>query len=176
MFCNFRKPAVNLFISKKMMAQIVTMGAWATIISFAFLKLPVFEQFFVSSPSSLEVSDPMDIRLTGYFVLFILAALANGFNVRDDGFKIFSGLGENPGFLKVMVTIIAIQALIVNCALIPLAPFRFIGEMFSCVPFGITGWCVVVVLALTMIPVDIIRKICIGAGKSEEKSEAKEEK
>lgn len=155
-------------ISKKMMAQIVTMGAWLTIVSFAFLKLSVFEQFFPDKNAS------MDRRLTGYFVLFILAALANGFNVRDNGFKIFKGLNDNPGFLKVMFTIIAIQALLVNCALIPLAPFRFIGEMFSCVPFGVSGWCIVIVLALTMIPVDMIRKLCIGAGKEDKKGSEKE--
>ena len=143
-------------ISKKMMAQIVTMGAWATIISFAFLKLPFFKQFFYTNGAY-----DMDKHLTGYFVLFILAALANGFNVRDDGFKIFSGLKKNPGFLKVMFAIIAIQALIVNCALIPLAPFKFIGEMFSCVPFSLAGWGVVIVLAATMIPVDMIRKLWV---------------
>ncbi len=155
-------------ISKKMMAQIVTMGAWLTIVSFAFLKLSVFDQFFPDKDAS------MDRRLTGYFVLFILAALANGFNVRDDGFKIFKGLDENPGFLKVMFTIIGIQAVLVNCALIPLAPFKFIGEMFSCVPFGVSGWCIVVLLAITMIPVDMIRKLCIGAGKQDKKVSEKE--
>ena len=154
-------------ISKQMMAQIVTMGAWLTIVSFAFLKLPFFQQFFLTNGAY-----DMDKHLTGYFVLFILAALANGFNVRDDGFKIFSGLNKNPGFLKVMFSIILIQALIVNCALVPLAPFKFIGEMFSCVPFGIAGWCVVIVLAATMIPVDMIRKLCVGSGKEKKASSA----
>ncbi len=158
-------------ISKKMMAQIVTMGAWATIISFAFLKLPFFQQFFYTNGAY-----DMDKHLTGYFVLFILAALANGFNVRDDGFKIFSGLDKNPGFLKVMFAIIAIQALIVNCALIPLAPFRFIGEMFSCVPFSLAGWGVVIVLAITMIPVDMLRKLCVGAGKEPAKNSSSSKK
>ena len=166
-------------ISKSMFAQIITMGAWLTGISFLFLKLPFFTQFFTQTLAQYTDVEkealnlgidkmPNDIMLTGYFVLFILAALANGFNVRDNGFGIFKGLGENKNFLKVMITIIAIQALIVNCALIPLAPFKFIGNMFSCVPFGITGWCVVLVLALTMIPVDLIRKAVIGAGKKEE--------
>ena len=31
--------------------------------------------------------------------------------------------------------------------------------MFSCVPFGITGWVVVIILGFTMIPVDIVRKL-----------------
>jgi len=148
-------------VSKKMLAQIITMGTWLTIISFTFLKLPFFQNFFMSNNGYDESK-----HLTGYFVLFILAALANGFNVRDDGFKIFAGLDENTGFLKVMFTIIGIQALLVNCALIPLKPFQFIGEMFSCVPFSLVGWCVVIVLAVTMIPVDMIRKVCVGSGGS----------
>ena len=143
-------------ISKQMMAQILTMGTWLTIVSFAFLKLPFFQSFFYTNGAY-----DVDKHLTGYFVLFILAALANGFNVRDDGFKIFSNLNENPGFLKVMISIILIQALIVNCGLIPLAPFQFIGEMFSCIPFGVTGWGIVIVLAATMIPVDMIRKLWV---------------
>ncbi len=176
-------------ISKQMFAQIGIMGAWLTAISFLFLKLPFFTQFFADTLASYTDKElnllnlgmdkvPNDIQLTGYFVLFILAALANGFNVRDDGFGIFKGLNENPNFIKVMCTIIAIQALIVNCALIPLAPFKFIGNMFSCVPFGFVGWCVVALLAITMIPVDLIRKACVMAisGSSKEASDDKSDK
>ncbi|MCI8528526.1 MAG: calcium-translocating P-type ATPase, PMCA-type [Lachnospiraceae bacterium] len=139
-------------VSKKMMAQILIMGAWLTIVSFLYLKLPVFRGFF----------DTDKQHLTGYFVLFIVSALFNGFNVRDDGFGIFKGLNENTGFLKVFFTIILVQAAIVNAALIPIPVFAWIGEMFSCVPFGIMGWIVVVLLAVTMIPVDMIRKCFMG--------------
>lgn len=145
-------------VSKKMMTQILVMGAWLTIISFVFLKVPFFEQFFESSDG--VVTGLTKEHLTAYFVLFIVSALFNGFNVRDDGFGIFKGLSQNTGFLKVFFTIIIVQAVIVNAALIPLKPFQWIGEMFSCVPFGIMGWVVVVLLAFTMIPVDLIRK-CI---------------
>lgn len=136
-------------VSKKMMAQILTMGAWLVVISFAFLKLPFFDQFFNTEEQ----------KLTAYFVLFILSALFNGFNVRDEKFAIFSGLNENTGFLKVFFVIIAIQACIVNAGLVNLDIFKWIGEMFSCVPFGITGWVVVIILGFTMIPVDIVRKL-----------------
>ncbi len=135
-------------ISRQMAIQILTMGAWLTILSFVFLKMPLFDTFF----------DTEAQKLTAYFVLFIVAALFNGFNVRDDGFSIFKGLDENRGFMKVLLTIAAVQACIVNAGLIPLGIFKWIGEMFSCVPFGIKGWAVVVVLAATMIPVDMIRK------------------
>ncbi len=139
-------------VSKKMMAQILTMGAWLVVISFAFLKLPFFDQFFNTEEQ----------KLTAYFVLFILSALFNGFNVRDEKFAIFSGLNENTGFLKVFFVIIAVQACIVNAGLVNLDIFKWIGEMFSCVPFGITGWVVVIILGFTMIPVDIVRKCIVG--------------
>ena len=101
-------------------------------------------------------------RRTGYFVLFIVAALFNGFNVRDDGFGIFRGLNENTGFLKVFFLIILVQAVIVNAALVPFPLFTWIGNMFSCTPFGIQGWIAVVLLSVTMIPVDLVRKLVVG--------------
>ncbi len=135
-------------VSGKMFAQIVTMGIWLTILSFWFLKFPFFDRFFDNDAQ----------KYTAYFVLFIIAALFNGFNVRDDGFAIFKGLNLNPGFLKVWFAIAAAQALIVNAGLVPFAAFQWIGNMFSCVPFHADGWIVTVALAATMIPVDLLRK------------------
>lgn len=135
-------------ISKPMMGQILTMGLWLTVLSFLFLKLPVFDRIF---PVHEE-------KLTAYFVLFIWSALFNGFNVRDDGFGIFRGLNQNTGFMKVFAIIAIVQAAIVNAPLIPFQVFTWIGDMFSCVPFPPLGWVVAIVLAFTMIPVDLIRK------------------
>lgn len=139
-------------VSKKMMGQILTMGIWLTVVSFIYLKVPFFINLFANEEQ----------HLTGYFVLFIVAALFNGFNVRDDGFAIFAGLNENKDFIKVFLIIIIVQALLVNAAIVPLAPFQWIGEMFSCVPFGIKGWIAVVLLACTMIPADMVRKLCVN--------------
>lgn len=141
-------------VSKKMMAQIITMGVWLTFISFLYLKHPFFIGLFETEEQ----------HLTGYFVLFIVSALFNGFNVRDDSFAIFKGLNENTGFLKVFFAIIFVQALIVNAALVPFTAFTWIGNMFSCVPFGIKGWAAVVLLAVTMIPIDLIRKAVVNRG------------
>ena len=138
-------------VSRKMMAQIITMGAWLVFISFLYLKLPFFRNLF----------DTEKQHLTGYFVLFIVSALFNGFNVRDEKYGIFQDLNENTGFLKVFFTIILVQALIVNAALVPFTVFTWIGNMFSCVPFGSAGWAEVVLLAVTMIPVDLVRKAVV---------------
>ncbi len=140
-------------VSREMMTQIVIMGIWLTVLSFVYLKADIFKNMFATEEQ----------HLTSYFVLFIASALFNGFNVRNDGYGIFKGLNENTGFLKVFFGIIVIQALIVNSGLVPLEIFKWIGNMFSCVPFGLTGWIVVFILAFTMIPVDLIRKVVTGA-------------
>lgn len=143
-------------VNRKMMTQILVASAWLSLISFLYLKLPFFGNLFETEKQ----------HLTGYFVLFIVSALFNGFNVRDDGFGIFKGLDENTGFLKVFFTIIIVQALIVNAGRIPISAFEWIGNMFSCVPFGIQGWGVVVLLAMTIIPVDLVRKMFAPSGNS----------
>lgn len=139
-------------VSKPMMAQILTMAAWLTIVGFVYLKAPFFVNLFKNEEQ----------HLTGYFVLFIVSALCNGFNVRDDGFGIFKGLDQNTGFLKVFFLIILVQFVIVNAALIPVPVFTWIGNMFSCRPFGIAGWAAVILLSITVIPVDLVRKMIIN--------------
>lgn len=136
-------------VSKDMAIQIGVMGLWLTVISFIYLKSPAIANFF----------DNEEQHLTGYFVMFIWSALFNGFNVRNDNLKIFQGLNENPGFMRVLITIVLVQFVIVNAALIPYPPFTWIGAMFSCVPFGPSGWLVVALFAVTMIPVDMLRKV-----------------
>lgn len=136
-------------ISKSMALQIGIMAVWMTLLSFGFLKLPVFLDIFGSEEK----------LYTGYFVLFVVAALFNGFNVRDEGFGIFKGLKDNPSFMKVWIAIVLVQALIVNAGLVPLGAFQWISSMFSCTPFGAIGWVVVFALAFTMIPVDLLRKL-----------------
>ncbi len=136
-------------VSKEMMTQIGIMGVWLTLMSLVYLTSDWTRSFFETDAQFM----------TSYFVLFIASALFNGFNVRDDGFGIFKNLKDNPDFLKVMFMILGIQFCLVNVSLIPAAPAEWIGNMFSCVPFGIAGWILVLVLAFTMIPVDMVRKI-----------------
>ena len=136
-------------ISKPMMIQILVMGVWLTILSFCYIKSPFINDLFGGNQEQL---------LTSFFVLFITAALFNGFNVREDGFGIFKRLNQNKGFMRVFFIIVIIQALIVNVQLIDFVVFHWIGEMFSCVPFPLAGWAAAFLCAATMIPVDMLRK------------------
>ncbi len=133
-------------VSCPMAAQIGAAGLWLTALSFFFLKAPCFNGLFQTTEQ----------RLSAYFVLFIWSALFNGFNVRDEGGHIFRGLNENRGFLQVFAIIVAAQAVVVNAALLP--GLGWLSRMFHCVPFSPAGWAVVVVLAGSVIPMDLIRK------------------
>ncbi len=135
-------------ISPAMSSQILIIAGWVIGLSFAYLTMPVFASCFENQAQ----------LYTSYFVFFVAAALMNGFNVRDRGYGIFRRLRENPGFLKVWVLIVLVQAFIVNAPLLPWEPFELIGTMFSCTPFSLTGWGLVFLLALTVIPVDLLRK------------------
>ena len=138
-------------VSKPMGMQILFMAAYLLVMSFVFLTTPWFAEVLGGQPQ----------LYTAYFVLFVLSALFNGVNVRDDGVKVFARLDENPSFIKVWLTIAAVQALIVNAALVPLEAFRWIGAMFACTPFSLAGWALVFVMAATVIPVDLLRKVIV---------------
>ena len=141
------KSRTQSLVNKNMMSQVLCAGAWLGIISFAFLKLPFFKEFFENEGQ----------HLTAYFSMFVFSAVANGFNVRSEGINIFDHIKENKGFIKVMLAIVLVQIILTFVG----------GEIFSCTPFGIKGWLIIIVMSLTMIPVDMLRKIIM---KSSEKS------
>ena len=139
-------PRDQSIVTRPMMTQILTMGIWLTIISIVFLKAPFVRSFFETEGQFM----------TGYFCMFIFSAVFNGFNVRNDHWNIFLRIKENPGFIRVMGIIAVVQVLL-----------SFIGgEFFSCEPFGIRGWMMVILFAVTMIPVDMLRKLVTGSARS----------
>ena len=139
------KSRTQSLVNKNMMSQVLCAGVWLGVISFAFLKLPFFKEFFENEGQ----------HLTAYFSMFVFSAVANGFNVRSEGINIFDHIKENKGFIKVMLTIVLVQIILTFVG----------GEIFSCTPFGIKGWLIIIVMSLTMIPVDMLRKIIMKSSK-----------
>ena len=129
-------------VSKNMMSQVLFSGAWVTALSFTFLKLPVFVNMFGTEAQ----------HMTAYFSLFVLCAVFNGFNVRSEGVNIFEHISENKGFTKVMSIIVIVQVLLTFVG----------GKLFSCTPFGLQQWLVILGLGVTIIPVDLFRTAVIN--------------
>lgn len=129
-------------ISRPMAIQIVIMSIWLTILSLVWFKVPFFRACFATEAQ----------WYTGFFCMFVFAFMVNAFNVRSDSLNVFEHIGENKRFIHIWLAIMAVQVLLVSIG-------GVIGEIFSCVRFGLDGWITVCLMALTMYPVDLIRKI-----------------
>ena len=136
-------------ISRPMAIQIVIMSIWLTILSLVWFKVPVFRACFATEAQ----------WYTGFFCMFVFAFMVNAFNVRSDGLNVFEHIGENKRFIHIWLAIMAVQVLLVSIG-------GVIGEVFSCVRFGLDGWIAVCLMALTMYPVDLIRKVLTPKSKA----------
>lgn len=137
------KSRTQSIVSAKMMNQILFAGAWVAVLSFAFLKAPFFINMFANTEE----------HMTAYFSMFVLCAVFNGFNVRSNTINIFEHIKENMSFLKVMGVIVIVQAALTLVG----------GELFSCTPITVKHWLVIIAMAFTIIPVDMIRKVIFNS-------------
>ena len=129
-------------VSPDMRRAIMTGSLWMFAVSMFFL-------FSDISHSIFRVEETEKYLLTGYFAFFIFMALANAFNARASGIKLWADIRRNPGFLRMMLFIALAQMAMVYVG----------GEVLRC--YGLTAgeWLWVLALAATAWPVDFLRKI-----------------
>lgn len=139
-------------ISKNMGIQFVFMGLFLFAASIIYFKVPFIRELF---PAGIEGDAQFK---TSYFAMFMFMAIFNGFNVRTDKLNIFEKINENKSFVKVWLAM-----LLATVALCMIG--GPVGEIFSCTRFGIAGWVFVTLSAVTVIIVDLIRKIMFGTYK-----------
>ena len=82
------------------------------------------------------------------FTVFIYAVIFNSLNTRSNGFNVFEHFGENKKFSIVMISIAVVQTLII----------QFGGKVFSTVPMDVEHYIVALLIAVLIIPADLIRK------------------
>ena len=128
-------------VSKYMWNSILTGSIWIFILSMSILLVPPVKNLFRASPGNIYL-------LTGYFTFFIFISVFNAFNARTKEKNLFDNIFENKGFLKVIGLIVIIQILMTY----------FGGAILRSYGLTLKEWIVVIILAFTIIPVDIIRK------------------
>lgn len=84
------------------------------------------------------------------FATFMMAITFNGFNARTEHINPLHKIGRNPNFLLIMLVIFSLQYLFVT----------FGGKTFGVESLTWKSWAICFVLALFIIPLDMIRK-CI---------------
>ena len=129
-------------ITKKMLGQILITGAYTVGILSVFLIFPSirmrygFENDFVGF-------------MTAFFTLFVFSGIFNAFNARTSRVRFLANIRRNKGFLAIMLAVSAVQILLVF----------FGGSMFRTHALSVTVIRDVVLLAFTVIPFDVMRKI-----------------
>lgn len=131
-------------ISRQMWSQILTGSLWIFALSLFLLLSPVAASWF-------RPDETAKYLMTGYFTFYILIAAFNAFNARTEKLNLFDNISKNHGFWKIILLIVVVQILMTD----------FGGEVLRC--YGLDGmeWGVVIGLAFTIIPIDLIRKILV---------------
>ncbi|MCZ6520668.1 MAG: calcium-translocating P-type ATPase, PMCA-type [Bacteroidetes bacterium] len=126
-----------------MKSAILTSGIFIMIFCLFFITFDPFEELFVRNGAPNQ-----EVYLTAFFNLFIFLIIFNAFNVRTEKMNLFDHIGQNKIFLSIMVLIFALQII-----------FTYIGgTILRVAPLNVKEWALVFVLALTIIPLDLLRK------------------
>ena len=86
--------------------------------------------------------------LTAYFSLFIFIGIFNAFNARTERINIFSHLKDNKVFVIIFSLIFLVQVYLIY----------FGGELFRTYGINVIEFITVLLLALTVLPFDMLRK------------------
>lgn len=128
-------------ISKYMYNQIIITGLYSSLICILFLKLPIFKSF-------IRIGNNNKYLLTAYFALFIFIGIFNAFNARTDRINIFANLRKNKIFIIIFGLIFIVQLYLIY----------FGGSLFRTYGINMLEFIIVLLLSLTVIPFDMIRK------------------
>lgn len=129
-------------VSKKMLASIISSGLYITVLALAFFKCPFITERFRAGIDDIYL-------YTGFFCTYILLAVANGFNVRVDNWRLWEHLQLNKGFIQVMALIVCVQIVLTYVG----------GRILRTAPLSMEEWLTVIGLSVTIIFVDVVRKM-----------------
>ena len=132
------EPILNRYMGH----EIATLGCFTICLCLLFLKAPFVVSHFRTAPDNIYL-------LTAFFALFIFASVFNCFNARTDRLNIFAGLGKNRAFIGIMTAVLAIQILFVYLG----------GTVLRTSPLTLSELAFTSLLALTVFPVELIRKV-----------------
>lgn len=131
-------------VSKYMWTEIMTGSIWVLILSLFILFASFTKTLFRPSATN-------EYLLTGYFTFFIFTAVFNAFNARTDSMNLFDNIKGNKNFLKILLIIVVVQVIMTD----------FGGVVLRCSGLNLSEWAFVLILAITIIPVDLIRKALV---------------
>ncbi|MBQ7095655.1 MAG: calcium-translocating P-type ATPase, PMCA-type [Clostridia bacterium] len=144
------KSRKETIISKKMTLQIIWMGGYTMALCTLFLALPFFRNHFEFDQNPIPF-------LTAFYALFIYSGVFNSFNARTESVNPLANLPKNPIFIIIMLIVAMVQLIMIY----------FGGKVFRTSGLSFEDLRMILLLAFTVIPAEMIRKIIMkGSRKS----------
>ena len=112
--------------------------------------IPFIINLFRSSPDNSYL-------MTAFFGLFIFMSIFNSFNARTTRLNIFSNIIKNKVFVLIIIFICIVQVLMIYYG----------GTLFRTNGLTINEFVIMLMLAFTVIPVDLFRKLYLKLNKKE---------
>ena len=124
-----------------MYSQIIWTGTYCALLCILFLKLPFFKNL-------IRVNSDSKYLMTAYFAMFIFMGIFNAFNARTTRINVFSNLSKNKVFIAIFSFIFIAQLWIIYNG----------GEVFRTFGLKLNELILVLLLALSVFPIDWLRK------------------
>ena len=128
-------------MNKYMYSEIIWTGVYCALLCILFLKLPIFKTLIRTGENSKYL-------MTAYFAMFIFMGIFNAFNARTVRINTFANLSKNKVFIGIFGFIFIAQVWIIYNG----------GDIFRTYGLKINELILVLLLALTVFPVDWLRK------------------
>jgi magnesium-transporting ATPase (P-type) len=136
-------------VNRYMASSILTGGLYITVMSIFFLTFPPIKELFVRDGVFNQ-----EVFLSAFFNVFIFLIVVNSFNARTEKINIFDNINKNTMFLRIIGLITLLQVV-----------FTYVGgTVLRSTGLLPIEWLYVALFALSIIPVDLIRKIILHSG------------
>ncbi len=138
------KKSKEPILNRYMINQIIFDGLYSFIVCIWFLKSKLISNIYI-----LENTDKY--LYSAFFGLFIFLAIFNTFNSRTYRINVLSNIFKNKVFLAIIIFVSLIQVILIY----------FGGELFRTIGLTIYEFEIMILIAFSIIPFDMIRKIII---------------
>ena len=131
-------------INRYMRDEIIFTGAYSSILCILFLKLPIIAHIFRDGNNN-------EYLMSAFFGLFIFMGIFNCFNARTNRINLIANILKNKMFIFIISLIVIVQIILIYYG----------GELFRTVGLSFKEFEIMLLLSMTVVPVDWIRKIIL---------------
>lgn len=138
----YPKKKDEAIMNRYMRDEILFTGAYSSLLCVLFLKLPIFKSLF-------RVGLDDKYFMTAFFGLFIFMGIFNCFNARTSRLNLIANLLKNKMFIGIIAFILLVQLILIYYG----------GTLFRTAGLTFFELQIIILLSMTVIPIDWLRKI-----------------